>query len=59
MLPYGGKVPFGSRLPGMIQYKYGDQNTEMVTLSCEYVSVEEQGSLDVTGDRVITLGENL
>lgn len=59
VLPYGGKVPFGSRLPGTIQYKYGDQNTELVTLSCEYVSVEEQGSLDVTGDRVITLGENL
>ena len=59
VLPHGGKVPYGVQPPGMVRYLYGDNNVEMVTLWCNYEGMERKGSLDVVGDRTVSIGNNL
>jgi len=61
VIPSGGPVPHGFEVPGTIWYYDGSGafTVEKFTLQHGYKPAEPQGSLEVNGNRVISLGRNM
>ncbi|XP_028415407.1 protein OSCP1-like [Dendronephthya gigantea] len=62
VLPTDGAVPFSSEVPGTIRYY--DENgkvykTNEFSSNCKHHLSDKQGSFELFGDRVITLGTNM
>ncbi|XP_027720595.1 protein OSCP1 isoform X1 [Vombatus ursinus] len=62
VLPISGPVPWGTEVPGLIRM-FNDKGEEVKRVEFkhggQYVRAQSEGSFDLYGDRVLTLGTNI
>ncbi|XP_074161266.1 protein OSCP1 isoform X2 [Sminthopsis crassicaudata] len=62
VLPISGPVPWGTKVPGLIRM-FNNKGEEVKRMEFKhgghYVKAENEGSFELSGDRVLTLGTNM
>ncbi|XP_031818027.1 protein OSCP1 isoform X1 [Sarcophilus harrisii] len=62
VLPISGPVPWGTKVPGLIRM-FNNKGEEVKRMEFkhggQYVRAESEGSFELSGDRVLTLGTNM
>ncbi|XP_051843667.1 protein OSCP1 isoform X2 [Antechinus flavipes] len=62
VLPISGPVPWGTKVPGLIRM-FNNKGEEVKRMEFKhgghYVRAESEGSFELSGDRVLTLGTNM